>query len=200
MTACFKRAREVGGAVKLVLRGKSYSLFTITQLDRVFEIFDDVDAAVTELRAAYGVEVSGVVGDSSNADFLVVTLFGGILGGVFGDRVQADSRRAEDQVWTFGRVLALVEDVAAVGQLEGRLGILLDQQDGDAASGDLADLFEDRLDQDRRDAEEEDDQRIDQAQRQRRKKNRDEPVNKVVTAKVGQDLLPVHAMQGHRWY
>ncbi len=44
--AVFKRAREVGGAVKLVLRGKSYSLFTITQLDRVFEIFDDVQAAV----------------------------------------------------------------------------------------------------------------------------------------------------------
>ena len=45
--ACYKRAREVQGVVKLVLRGKSYSLFTITQLDRVFEIFDEVDAAVT---------------------------------------------------------------------------------------------------------------------------------------------------------
>jgi anti-sigma B factor antagonist len=44
--ACFKRARQVGGAVKLVLRGKSYSLFTIAQLDRVFEIFDDTEAAV----------------------------------------------------------------------------------------------------------------------------------------------------------
>jgi carboxyl-terminal processing protease len=41
---------------------------------------------------------------------ITVLLFGGILGGIFGDRVQADSRRAEDQVWTFGRVLALVED------------------------------------------------------------------------------------------
>lgn len=44
--ACFKRAREVDGAVKLVLKGKPYSLFTLTQLDRVFEIFDDTDAAV----------------------------------------------------------------------------------------------------------------------------------------------------------
>jgi anti-anti-sigma factor len=44
--ACFKRAREAQGVVKLVLQGKSYSLFTITQLDRVFEIFDDVEAAV----------------------------------------------------------------------------------------------------------------------------------------------------------
>jgi anti-anti-sigma regulatory factor len=44
--ACFKRAREVDGVVKLVLRGKSYSLFTITRLDKVFEIFDDVDTAV----------------------------------------------------------------------------------------------------------------------------------------------------------
>jgi anti-sigma B factor antagonist len=44
--ACYKRAREAQGAVKLVLRGKSYSLFTITQLDKVFEIFDDVEAAV----------------------------------------------------------------------------------------------------------------------------------------------------------
>jgi anti-sigma B factor antagonist len=44
--ACFKRAREVDGVVKLVMRGKSYSLFTITQLDRVFEIFDDTGAAV----------------------------------------------------------------------------------------------------------------------------------------------------------
>ena len=43
---CFKRAREEHGCVKLVLRGKSYSLYTITQLDKVFEIFDDVDAAV----------------------------------------------------------------------------------------------------------------------------------------------------------
>ena len=44
--ACYKRAREAQGTVKLVLRGKSYSLFTITQLDKVFEIYDEVDAAI----------------------------------------------------------------------------------------------------------------------------------------------------------
>ena len=49
--ACYKRAREVDGEVKLVLRGRSYSLFTITQLDRVFDIFDDTDAAVASFSA-----------------------------------------------------------------------------------------------------------------------------------------------------
>jgi anti-sigma B factor antagonist len=48
--ATFKRAREKHGTVKLVLRGKSYSLFTITQLDKVFEIFDDVEAALASFR------------------------------------------------------------------------------------------------------------------------------------------------------
>ena len=46
--AMFKRAREVGGSVRLVVRGKSASLFTITQLDRVFEIFDDVEKALVD--------------------------------------------------------------------------------------------------------------------------------------------------------
>ena len=49
--ACFKRAREREGAVKLVLRGKSYSLFTITELDRVFEIFDTSEEAVASFSA-----------------------------------------------------------------------------------------------------------------------------------------------------
>ena len=44
--ACYKRARELKGVVKLVLKGKSYSLFTITQLDSVFEIFDNVEEAI----------------------------------------------------------------------------------------------------------------------------------------------------------
>jgi len=48
--ACYKRARERDGVVKLVLRGKSYSLFTITHLDKVFEIFDDVDSALASFR------------------------------------------------------------------------------------------------------------------------------------------------------
>jgi len=37
-------------------------------------------------------------------------LSGGILGGLLGDRVQADPQQPEDGLWTFGRVLALVED------------------------------------------------------------------------------------------
>lgn len=35
---------------------------------------------------------------------------GGFLGGVLGGRVQAEPQRPDDQLWTFGRVLALVED------------------------------------------------------------------------------------------
>ena len=50
--AMFKRAREVGGAVRLVLRGKAASLFTITQLDRVFEIFEDVEVALVDFAPA----------------------------------------------------------------------------------------------------------------------------------------------------
>ncbi len=49
--ACYKRARELDGVVKLVLKGKPYSLFTITQLDRVFEIFDSVDEALATFSA-----------------------------------------------------------------------------------------------------------------------------------------------------
>jgi anti-sigma B factor antagonist len=44
--ACYKRARELDGEVKLVLKGKSYSLFTITRLDSVFEIFDNLEEAL----------------------------------------------------------------------------------------------------------------------------------------------------------
>ena len=50
--ACYKRARELDGVVKLVLRDKSYSLFTMTQLDKVFEIYQDVDQAVNSFRAS----------------------------------------------------------------------------------------------------------------------------------------------------
>ena len=37
-------------------------------------------------------------------------LCGGFLGGMLNDYVLADPRNPEDQLWTFGRVLALVED------------------------------------------------------------------------------------------
>ena len=38
--ACYKRARERQGVVKLVLQGKCLSLFTLTALNKVFEIYD----------------------------------------------------------------------------------------------------------------------------------------------------------------
>lgn len=44
--ASYKRARAEGGVVKLVLRGKSLSLFTFTELHRVFEIFQDLETAL----------------------------------------------------------------------------------------------------------------------------------------------------------
>jgi anti-sigma B factor antagonist len=44
--ACFKRARVHDGVVKLVLQGKSRSLFTFTQLHKVFEIFGTLEEAV----------------------------------------------------------------------------------------------------------------------------------------------------------
>jgi len=49
--ACYKRAREIDGVVKLVLRDKAYSLFTLTQLDKVFEIYKDVDQALNSFGA-----------------------------------------------------------------------------------------------------------------------------------------------------
>ncbi len=49
--ACYKRARELEGVVKLVLKGKSYSLFTITQLDSVFENFDNVEEAIASFAS-----------------------------------------------------------------------------------------------------------------------------------------------------
>jgi anti-anti-sigma factor len=50
--ACYKRARQNDGVVKLVLRDRSLSLFTMTQLDRVFEIYGDVDRAVASFDGA----------------------------------------------------------------------------------------------------------------------------------------------------
>ena len=41
---------------------------------------------------------------------LLFLISGGLLGGLLGGQVQADPQKAEDQLWTFGRVLSLVED------------------------------------------------------------------------------------------
>jgi len=52
MVACAKRAYELGGIIKIVLqpRGKARELFSITCLNRVFEIFEDEEAALAGLR------------------------------------------------------------------------------------------------------------------------------------------------------
>jgi len=47
---------------------------------------------------------------TSLAAALLIIVSGILLGGLLGNRVQADSRPVEDRFWTFGRVLALVED------------------------------------------------------------------------------------------
>jgi anti-sigma B factor antagonist len=42
----FQRARTKRGVVKLVLTEKSRSIFTLSQLEKMFDIFDDLDSAV----------------------------------------------------------------------------------------------------------------------------------------------------------
>ncbi|MGD8377734.1 MAG: STAS domain-containing protein [Acidobacteriota bacterium] len=46
VVACYRRAREVDGSIRLVLRGRVHDTFTMTHLDRVFEIFTKVDDAL----------------------------------------------------------------------------------------------------------------------------------------------------------
>ncbi len=50
VVACFKRAREQGGDVKLVLSAKPYNSFTYCHLDKMFDMFDSLDAALSSLR------------------------------------------------------------------------------------------------------------------------------------------------------
>ena len=47
VVACYKRVKEIGGAVKLEkLSGKAHDLFTMTALNRVFEIYDNEQEAL----------------------------------------------------------------------------------------------------------------------------------------------------------
>ena len=46
IVACFKRARENGADVKLVLKGKAHDLFTYCALDRVFDIYETLPSAM----------------------------------------------------------------------------------------------------------------------------------------------------------
>ena len=46
VVACHKRARDRGGRIKLVVQGKSRELFLLYELDKVLEMFADLDAAL----------------------------------------------------------------------------------------------------------------------------------------------------------
>jgi anti-sigma B factor antagonist len=52
IVACFKRLRELGGTLKLVLQKPTYKLFTYTHLERMFEIFQDEAAAIASFEAS----------------------------------------------------------------------------------------------------------------------------------------------------
>jgi anti-sigma B factor antagonist len=54
IVACHKRARERRGVVKLVLSEKSRSLFTITNLEKMFDIFSSVDEALASFQGPEG--------------------------------------------------------------------------------------------------------------------------------------------------
>lgn len=55
VVACYKRAREHDGVVKLLLQKPSYKLFTYTHLEKMFEIFQDEGEAI----ASFGASVTG---------------------------------------------------------------------------------------------------------------------------------------------
>ena len=48
IVGCAKKGAEVGTVVKVVLRRRSAigRIFSVTQLERAFEVFEDVDAAI----------------------------------------------------------------------------------------------------------------------------------------------------------
>ena len=41
-----KRAKDKGGTIRLALKGKSHELFVFWELNKLFEIFDDVESAI----------------------------------------------------------------------------------------------------------------------------------------------------------
>ena len=43
---CFKRVHASGGSLRLVLQGKSRSLFTFTEIHRIIPVFESLDDAV----------------------------------------------------------------------------------------------------------------------------------------------------------
>ena len=54
VVACHKRARERKGVVKLVLQGRSLSQFTLTHLEKMFDIFQDPGLGVASFDGPDG--------------------------------------------------------------------------------------------------------------------------------------------------
>jgi len=54
LVACHQAAREHRGVVKLVLVDRSRELFKIARLEKMFELFDDVDGALASFDAPDG--------------------------------------------------------------------------------------------------------------------------------------------------
>ena len=54
VVACFKRAREHKGVVKLALSDNGRSQFTMCQLEKMFEIFDNMDDALASFEGPDG--------------------------------------------------------------------------------------------------------------------------------------------------
>lgn len=50
IVACYKRAREQEGIVKLILQKPSYKLFTYTHLEKMFEIFESEEEAIASFQ------------------------------------------------------------------------------------------------------------------------------------------------------
>ena len=46
VVACSKRAGERGGSIKLAVKDRVHGLFTMTRLDKVFDIFENVEDAL----------------------------------------------------------------------------------------------------------------------------------------------------------
>ena len=43
---CHKRVKEKDGKIRLALKGKSHELFVFWELNKLFDIFDDVESAI----------------------------------------------------------------------------------------------------------------------------------------------------------
>ena len=54
VVACYKHARERKGVVKLLLQGRSLSQFTLTHLEKMFDIFQDREAGLASFEGPDG--------------------------------------------------------------------------------------------------------------------------------------------------